>query len=73
MRKAKVIFQEELCKGCELCKAICPQGIIAMADYINKMGYHPARIREPEKCSGCASCALMCPDVVIKVEREGVA
>ncbi|MGI6587318.1 MAG: 4Fe-4S dicluster domain-containing protein [Peptococcia bacterium] len=72
MGKAKVIFQEDLCKGCKLCKIICPRGIIKMADYINVMGYHPAQIIEPEKCSGCLSCALMCPEVVIRVEREVV-
>lgn len=66
---SKVTFQEELCKGCELCRSACPLGIIRMAERINSMGYRPAEIAEPEKCIGCGSCALMCPDVVIKVER----
>lgn len=73
MAKAKVTFQEELCKGCELCKYTCPKGIIDMAEYINAMGYHPAGVTEPGKCIGCAFCARMCPDVVIRVEKEGTA
>lgn len=72
MIKAKVTFQEELCKGCELCKHTCPKGIIDMAEYINTMGYHPAKVTEPEKCIGCAFCARMCPDVVIRVEKEEI-
>ncbi len=68
MRKA--IFREELCKGCELCRHVCPRGLIKMSDGINDMGYHPATMTEEEKCTGCASCALMCPDLAIRVERS---
>lgn len=67
---AKVVFQEERCKGCGLCVTACPKGIVALAkDKINAKGYHPAGVKEQEKCIGCASCALMCPDTVITVER----
>lgn len=66
---AKVSFQEELCKGCELCRQVCPRGIIEMGEHINSMGYHPARVVDEKKCVGCAFCAMMCPDVVISVER----
>lgn len=67
---AKVIFDEDRCKGCELCTTACPQGIVVMAKHINKMGFRPATVTEMEKCKGCALCATMCPDVVIKVEKE---
>ena len=67
---AKVIFNEERCKGCGLCVTACPKGIVSLAkDKINAKGYHPAGVSEQEKCIGCASCALMCPDTVITVER----
>ncbi|MDD4048724.1 MAG: 4Fe-4S binding protein, partial [Clostridia bacterium] len=35
MSKVRVTFNEELCKGCELCKNACPKGNIEMAGYIN--------------------------------------
>lgn len=67
---AKVTFDEDRCKGCELCVSVCPKHIVLMAkDRINKKGYHPATVEEMDKCIGCAFCAMMCPDVVIEVEK----
>ena len=66
----KVIFNEDRCKGCELCVQVCPKKIVVMAkDRINKKGFHPAEVIEMEKCIGCAFCATTCPDTVIEVER----
>lgn len=66
----KVIFDENRCKGCELCTTVCPTKIVVMdKERINVKGYHPATVKEMDKCTGCASCARICPDVVIKVER----
>ncbi|MDD4237818.1 MAG: 4Fe-4S binding protein [Desulfotomaculaceae bacterium] len=67
---ARVTFQEERCKGCQLCLPVCPKNIISMTAQINSMGYHPAGVKEQDKCTGCALCALVCPDMVIEVERE---
>jgi 2-oxoglutarate ferredoxin oxidoreductase subunit delta len=66
---AKIIIDEEKCKGCELCTVACPKGIIVMAEYFNKKGYHPAKQINPEKCTGCAFCAMTCPDVAIEVYK----
>lgn len=66
----KVIFNEDRCKGCELCVQVCPKKIVIMAkDRINKKGFHPAQVIEMEKCIGCAFCATTCPDTVIEVEK----
>jgi len=66
----RVIFDEERCKGCELCTKVCPKKIVVMAsDRMNKKGYHPATVEEMDKCIGCAFCARICPDVVIEVEK----
>lgn len=67
---AKVTFDIERCKGCELCTTVCPKGIVVMEkEKINSKGYHPATVKEMDKCIGCAFCATICPDVVIKVEK----
>lgn len=67
---AKVTFDTIKCKGCGLCVAACPKGIVKLSeDKINGKGYHPAEVTDSEKCIGCAFCATMCPDCVIKVEK----
>lgn len=66
---AKVTFNEEKCKGCELCLTVCPKGIITLAEHINSSGYTPAEVKDMSLCIGCAFCATICPDVVIKVEK----
>jgi 2-oxoglutarate ferredoxin oxidoreductase subunit delta len=66
---AKVIFNEDRCKGCELCVNVCPKKIIRMAERFNSNGYRPAEVVEQDKCIGCAFCARMCPDVVIEVYK----
>ena len=67
---AKVVINEERCKGCELCISQCPKHIISLAkDKLNKKGYHPAQVTEQDKCIGCAFCATTCPDVAIAVYR----
>ena len=67
---AKIIVDERVCKGCELCVGACPRKIIALdPKRINAKGYHPASLIKPEECIGCAMCAVMCPDCAITVER----
>ncbi len=66
----KVTINQNVCKGCELCSAVCPRQILALSkEKLNAKGYHPMEVVEPEKCTGCASCAVMCPDCAIEVER----
>ena len=69
-KEKKVVFDEERCKGCELCTTVCPKGIIEMADRINSHGYHPAEVTDQDECISCGLCAQMCPDVVITVYKE---
>lgn len=63
----KITFKEENCKGCELCKAFCPKGIIVMGGDLNARGFHPATLLERDQCNGCTLCAVMCPDLVIEI------
>ncbi|NLK63750.1 MAG: 4Fe-4S binding protein [Tissierellia bacterium] len=70
MAKGKVTFNDDACKGCELCVAVCPVKIIELnKEKINIKGYSPAHVIDQEKCIACANCAIMCPDSVITVER----
>ena len=67
---AKVTFDTNRCKGCELCTTVCPKHIVVMDTAVtNRKGYHPATVKEMELCIGCASCAKICPDSVITVEK----
>lgn len=68
--RGKVTFDENRCKGCELCTTVCPVKIVKMdKERINIKGYHPATVDEMDKCIACTNCATICPDVVITVER----
>jgi len=66
---AKIVVDEERCKGCELCIPACPKHIMVMSEKFNKKGYHPAKQIKPEECTGCAFCAITCPDVAIEVYK----
>lgn len=66
---ARIVIDEERCKGCELCVSFCPKKILSLAERFNTQGYHPVEVIENDKCSGCMSCARICPDTVIEVYR----
>jgi 2-oxoglutarate ferredoxin oxidoreductase subunit delta len=70
MAKGNVTFNDDACKGCELCVVVCPVKIIELNnEKINSKGYSPAHVIDMEKCIACGNCAIMCPDSVITVER----
>ena len=67
---AKLTFDTERCKGCELCTAVCPKHIVAIdLTAVNHKGYHPAGVTDISQCIACASCAKICPDSIITVEK----
>jgi 2-oxoglutarate ferredoxin oxidoreductase subunit delta len=67
---AKLTFDRDRCKGCELCVSVCPKHIIAIdGGVINRKGYHPAGVTDINLCIACASCAKICPDSIITVEK----
>ncbi len=68
--KGRIVVNELICKGCELCVDACPQQVIALAvERINAKGYHPAELVK-EGCTGCAICATVCPEAAITVYRQ---
>ena len=69
---AVVRFDEDICKGCRLCVAACPKGIVAIdGERLNVKGFHPATVPDDKmsSCIGCAFCATMCPDGAIEVDK----
>jgi len=67
--KGKIIIDQNMCKACELCITVCPDGAIRISESINHMGYRPAEYIK-KSCRGCGLCAVMCPEVAIEVYRE---
>jgi 2-oxoglutarate ferredoxin oxidoreductase subunit delta len=67
--KGLVLIEGDRCKGCGLCVATCPFGVLALTPEFNRYGYPVAGAVAPEHCTGCAMCAQMCPDVAIEVYR----
>ena len=67
--KGAIVVDTERCKGCSVCVANCPLGVISLAKEVNGKGYNYAYMAEPDKCIGCASCGMVCPDGVITVYK----
>jgi 2-oxoglutarate ferredoxin oxidoreductase subunit delta len=71
MAKGMVIVDENRCKGCGLCVAVCPQHVLQLAEgRFNTKGYRPVEVVAAKACTGCAMCAAICPDVVFTVYRQ---
>jgi len=69
MIRGTVVIAQEICKGCELCIAACPQECLALSEELNVRGYRYVRLIQ-DTCTGCINCALVCPDSAITVYRE---
>ena len=54
------------CKGCGICVAFCPTGVLALDD-----DDHPVVVY-PEKCTACHWCDTHCPDLAIIVKKIDV-
>jgi 2-oxoglutarate ferredoxin oxidoreductase subunit delta len=68
--KFTIRIDKEKCKGCEMCVAVCPGGVLSMSKLMNSRGQHFAQAHKPEDCTGCKQCALVCPEAAIEIEKE---
>jgi 2-oxoglutarate ferredoxin oxidoreductase subunit delta len=59
--KGTVAIEAELCKGCGLCIAMCPQGLLSRSDELNRRGYRFAEYIG-EGCTACGICFHACPE-----------
>lgn len=66
--KGLVTIDEERCKGCAMCVAVCPPQVLHLADSrYNSRGYRPIELQSG--CTGCEMCYRICPDYVFEVYR----
>jgi 2-oxoglutarate ferredoxin oxidoreductase subunit delta len=61
--RGKIIIFGTWCKGCGICAAFCPVGVLSL----DAEG-HPL-VAHPEKCTACHWCDTHCPDLAIVVHR----
>ena len=52
MAQGTIFVAAELCKGCELCVAACPQECIGLSPSFNTRGYRFAALVS-DGCTGC--------------------
>ena len=67
--KGRIEVSDELCKGCGLCVAVCPNGNLRLEERSDANGGRVAVFMDQENCTGCRFCAFTCPDVAIEVYR----
>lgn len=74
LEKAVVEIDGEQCKGCELCRVVCPRGCLDLDRTIfNTGGFHPARftyLGSRGACTACGICYMVCPDFAIAEIRK---
>ena len=63
------VVDRDRCKGCGLCVAVCPKGVLDIGKELNAKGYFPVHQVRPEDCVFCALCCTMCPDVAITINE----
>lgn len=62
--KKKLCIKPEWCKGCGICVAFCPVGVLELEN-------QKISIAKPESCIGCGLCEMRCPDYAVYLEKEG--
>jgi 2-oxoglutarate ferredoxin oxidoreductase subunit delta len=68
---AAVAIDEAACRGCGSCVAVCPAGVLELAEAWNAQGYAFARIAA-DGCRGEAHCLYACPEGAIRLETSHV-
>jgi len=61
----KVVVNKGRCKGCELCTAACPKGLLKIVECLEGKNGTVVELKDEDACIGCAFCAKSCPDYAI--------
>jgi len=59
--RGEVMITAHLCKGCTLCIAACPKGVLIQGATLNRQGYQ-AVCYKGSGCTGCGICFYVCPE-----------
>ncbi|MDQ0286268.1 2-oxoglutarate ferredoxin oxidoreductase subunit delta [Desulfofundulus luciae] len=54
--------RQSWCKGCGICVALCPKGVLVLDDS------GKVAVANPGQCIGCGRCEIHCPDFAIGIE-----
>lgn len=65
-----VFVNENACKGCGICIAMCPVKILALSEDFNDMGVRYPRVLDQAKCVSCKNCMIYCPDFAMVVTED---
>ncbi len=60
-KKNQIHIFPEWCKGCSICVAFCPKGVLEMEK-------QKAVVANPDKCIMCLLCLKRCPDLAIGIQ-----
>jgi len=70
--RGDVQIAAHLCKGCCLCVAACPPGVLSQSRFLNRQGYY-AIAYSGSGCTGCGICFYVCPEpgaVTVRLRKE---
>ena len=63
-------LDNDYCKGCQLCIAVCPQKVLELSTVRNAKGHLVPVAARAKDCSGCLLCEITCPDLAITVTHD---
>ena len=70
--RGDVQIAAHLCKGCGLCVAACPPGVLSQSRFLNRQGYY-AISYSGSGCSGCGICFYVCPEpgaITVRIRKR---
>lgn len=59
-----------LCKGCRICREICPQKCIGLDENVRGVYKNKIVKCDVDRCIACMKCETSCPDRAIRVVKK---